>query len=143
MPAPLASTIVIQRELTVDVDEITSVLRSSTLGERRPIDDPDIVRDMVRHSNLLVTAREAGRLIAFSRSLTDFSYVAYLADLAVDKAYQRGGIGRALIAETRRHLGPRSMIVLRAAPAASDYYPAIGFEQVASAWILRASNPLT
>jgi predicted N-acetyltransferase YhbS len=143
MRAPLAPTIVIQRELSVDVDEIRSVFNSSTLGERRPIDDPDIVGDMIRHGNLLITARDAGRLIAFARSLTDFSYVAYLADLAVDTAYQRGGIGRALIVETRRHLGPRSMLVLLAAPAARDYYPAIGFEQAASAWILRAADPLT
>ena len=135
--------ILISREQTLDLAEVIDVLRRSTLGERRPIDDERIVRDMITHGNLMVSARRDGRLIGFARTLTDFSYVGYLSDLAVTVDHQRRGIGRALIEETRRHMGPRSMLVLLAAPAAADYYPALGFTAAPSAWILRAAEPLT
>jgi predicted N-acetyltransferase YhbS len=135
------STLTIQREQGLSVDEVTEVLRASTLGERRPIDDPAIVAEMLRHGNLMIAARVDGTLIGFARTLTDFLYVGYLSDLAVVSAYQRQGIGRRLIDETRRHMGPRSMLVLLAAPAAHDYYAKVGFEQHHSAWIRRAAPP--
>ena len=64
----------------------------STLGERRPIDSEQTFQDMLDHANLTITAWDGEKLIGISRSLTDFAYVAYLADLAVDQQYQRSGI---------------------------------------------------
>jgi predicted N-acetyltransferase YhbS len=75
--------------------------------------------------------------VGISRSLTDFAYVAYLADLAVDSAYQRRGIGKQLIHETKKRLGRECMVVLLAAPKANEYYPKIGFEHNPRAWLLR------
>ncbi len=109
----------------------------TTLGERRPIDRPDIFAGMLEHANLLVSAWHGDRLVGIARSLTDFTYVAYLADLAVAAAYQRRGIGKRLIEETRSRLGKECMIVLLAAPAANDYYPRLGFEHNPRAWVLR------
>jgi predicted N-acetyltransferase YhbS len=126
----------------LDIDEVLDLYRASTLGERRPIDDRSIVADMMRHANLVVTAWEAGRVVGIARSLTDFSYVCYLADLAVRDTHQQLGIGRELVARTREELGPRSMIVLLAAPAAVDYYPRLGFTKHGSAWVLKADEPL-
>ncbi len=126
----------------LDLDAVHDLYRASTLGERRPVDDRAILADMIRHANLVVTAWDGDTLVGISRSLTDFSYVAYLADLAVRDTHQKLGIGRELIARTRAEMGPRSMIVLLAAPAAVDYYPKLGFTQHGSAWILRAGEPL-
>lgn len=126
----------------LDLDAVLELYRASTLGERRPIDDRAILADMVSHANLVVTAWEGGRLAGIARSLTDFSYVCYLADLAVRDTHQKLGIGRELIARTRAELGPRSMIVLLAAPAAVDYYPRLGFTRHGSAWVLRAGEAL-
>jgi predicted N-acetyltransferase YhbS len=126
----------------LDLAQVMDLYRASTLGERRPIDDRAILADMIRHSNLVVTAWDGDVLVGISRSLTDFSYVAYLADLAVRDTHQKLGIGRELIARTRAEMGPRSMIVLLAAPAAVDYYPKLGFTQHGSAWVLRAGDEL-
>jgi len=109
----------------------------STLGERRPVHKPEIFEMMLRHSNLIITAWDDKKLVGISRTLTDFGYVAYLSDLAVDAAYQRKGIGKRLIEETRQKLGPDCMIVLLAAPKANTYYPGLGFEPHPRAWILR------
>lgn len=125
----------------LDLDEVLELYRASTLGERRPIDERAIFADMLRHANLVITAWDGGRLIGIARSLTDFSYCAYLADLAVHRDYQRRGIGVRLIEETRRRMGPRSHLVLLAAPQARGYYPRVGFTRHESAWVLGASEP--
>jgi predicted N-acetyltransferase YhbS len=124
----------------LDLDQVTELYRASTLGERRPIDDPAIVRSMLENANLVVTAWDGDLLVGISRTLTDFAYVGYLADLAVRESHQRQGIGVVLIRKTRESMGPRSMLVLLAAPKAVDYYPRIGFTRHDSAWVLRASE---
>jgi ribosomal protein S18 acetylase RimI-like enzyme len=111
----------------LDVDEVIGLYRASTLGERRPVGDRERMALMVRNSNLVITAWDAARLVGISRAVTDFTYTAYLADLAVHVDYQRRGIGLRLIEETRARLGKDSKIVLLAAPAAAGYYPKIGF----------------
>ena len=111
----------------------------STLGERRPVQRPDIFAGMLKNANLTVTAWDGARLVGIARTLTDFTYCAYLADLAVDLAYQKSGIGRALIAETRARLQPECMIVLLAAPQANDYYPRVGFEHTPRAWVMKGA----
>jgi ribosomal protein S18 acetylase RimI-like enzyme len=126
----------------LDLDELLDLYRSCSLGARRPIDDRAIFSDMIRHANLVITAWDGDLLVGISRSLTDFSNVTYLADLAVRESHQQRGIGVELIRQTREALGPRSMIVLLAAPAAVDYYPKIGFTRHESAWILGPGEPL-
>ncbi|MDF3032020.1 MAG: family N-acetyltransferase [Moraxellaceae bacterium] len=123
----------------LDVATMIDLYHRSTLGERRPVDRPDIFAGMLQNANLIVTAWHGERLVGISRALTDFSYVAYLADLAVDADYQKQGIGRRLIEETRRRLQPECMVVLLAAPKANEYYPKLGFEHNPRAWMLRGS----
>jgi predicted N-acetyltransferase YhbS len=109
-------------------------------GERRPVNDGQIMSEMLRHANLVVTAWEEKLLVGIARAPTDFSYVGYLADLAVRASHQRRGIGVSLIQKTRDRMGTRSMLVLLAAPKAEAYYPKIGFARHTSAWILRANE---
>ena len=126
----------------LDVDQMIELYRESTLGERRPVDERDRMAAMLRNANLVVTAWEEDRLVGISRSLSDFSYVTYLSDLAVRVSHQRMGIGRELMRITQRE-GGRAYIVLLAAPKAVDYYPRVGFTQHPSAWILREGEKLT
>jgi ribosomal protein S18 acetylase RimI-like enzyme len=120
----------------IGVEQAIELYRRSSLGERRPVDRPDVFAGMLRNANLVVTAWCGELLVGIARTLTDFSYVAYLADLAVDGEYQRQGIGKRLIEETRRRLQPECMIVLLAAPKANDYYVKLGFEHNPRAWVL-------
>jgi GNAT superfamily N-acetyltransferase len=119
----------------LDVNEVQEVYRSSGLGERRPIADTERMAAMVRNANLILTCRVDGELVAIARSISDFSYVTYLSDIAVSRTHQRSGIGRALIDATRKE-APEAKIVLLSAPAAANYYPHIGFTQHNSAWML-------
>ncbi len=127
----------------LDLDQVIELYNASTLGERRPVDDREIMSAMLRHANLVVTAWDEDLLVGIARTLSDFAYVGYLADLAVRASHQRQGIGVALIQKTREQMGPRSMLVLLSAPKAVAYYPKIGFIRHESAWILRADEPQT
>lgn len=126
----------------LDLNRVIELFRDSTLGERRPVDDRDTMAAMLRHGNLVVTAWDGERLVGLSRTLTDFGYVGYLSDLAVAVSHQGRGIGTELMALTRAKMGPRSMLVLLAAPKAVDYYPKVGFKRHDSAWVLKAGEPL-
>ncbi len=129
-------------DAVLDVPQAIDLYSRSTLGERRPIHRPDIFEGMLRNANLTISAWDGERLVGIARTLTDFTYVAYLADLAVDGEFQRQGIGRQLIEETRRRLQPECMIVLLAAPKANEYYPRLGFEHNPRAWMLHGTIPL-
>ena len=119
----------------LDVDDVLAVYRGSGLGERRPIEDRDRFTAMLRNANLVVVCRDGGALVGIARSVSDFSYATYLSDIAVVRERQRAGIGRALIEATQR-AAPSAKIVLLSAPAATSYYPHIGFSQHGSAWVL-------
>jgi GNAT superfamily N-acetyltransferase len=127
---------------TLPMDKVLDVYGSSTLGDRRPIDDAGCMAEMIEQASLVVTAWQGEELVGIARTLTDRCYVAYLADLAVAKDHQRRGIGVALVQRTRQELGEGCTIVLLAAPAAADYYPIIGFRRHSGAWILRPEDHL-
>jgi predicted N-acetyltransferase YhbS len=115
------------------------VLRRSTLAERRPVHDLETIRGMLRHADLIVTARTGELLVGISRAITDFSYCTYLSDLAVDEAWQRRGIGRELIRRTHEAAGLETTLILLSAPAAREYYPHIGMQRHDSCWIIPRS----
>ncbi len=125
----------------LDLDQVIELYNASTLGERRPVDDRRVMSDMLRHANLVVTAWDGDLLVGIARTLTDFSYVGYLSDLAVKASHQRKGIGIQLVQKTREKMGPKSMLVLLAAPKAVEYYPKIGFSKHNSAWTINAQAP--
>jgi len=124
-------------DAVISVESAIALYRASTLGECRPVDRPDIFQGMLDNANLTITAWDGDRLVGIARTLTDFSYVAYLADLAVHAGYQRRGIGRRLVAETKQRLGRECMVVLLAAPQANEYYAGLGFEHNPRAWVLK------
>ena len=50
-----------QLEADLSVKEFTEVLINSTLGERRPVSEPDRIAKMLAHANLTNTARHNGK----------------------------------------------------------------------------------
>jgi GNAT superfamily N-acetyltransferase len=125
------------------VEEFIDILRHSTLAERRPADDPETIRGMLEHADVIVTARVDGRLVGISRAITDFHYCTYLSDLAVDEAYQRRGIGKELIRHTHEAAGRQTHLILLAAPKARGYYPRIGMTGHDSCWMIPGDRKIS
>ena len=96
---------------------------------------------MLKHADLIITARDQDKLIGVARSITDFSYCTYLSDLAVDKQYQRQGIGKELIRKTKL-AAPQAKLILLSAPKAVNYYPRIGMTQFQQCYLLSDAEDL-
>ena len=125
----------------LDLETVIELYRASTLGERRPVENRERMQRMVQNANLIVTAWDGPLLVGIARSVSDFSYATYLADLAVRASHQRQGIGRELIRRTQA-LGGAATVLLLSAPKAADYYPRVGLKPHPSAWTLRADEAL-
>ncbi len=128
-------------ESDLSPDEFIDVLVRSTLAARRPVDDLETIRGMLRHADIILTARVDRLLVGVSRAITDFSYCTYLSDLAVDERFQRRGIGKELIRRTHEAAGLRTTLILLAAPLARDYYPRLGMRPHDSCWLIPGGAP--
>lgn len=125
----------------LDVEEARDLYRSCTLGARRPIEDDARFSPMLQNANLVVAAWDDELLVGIARTLTDWSYVSYVADLAVRASHQKRGIGTELLRRTRQ-AAPQTQLVLFAAPQAVDYYERIGFMRHPSGWVLKPDETL-
>lgn len=121
-------------ERKVSVEEYKKVLEAS--GIKRPTGDEERLKNMLCHANFILSAWEGDEPVGILRAMTDFCYVCYLADLAVDKKYQSQGIGKQLVHTAREMLGDQVAIVLLSAPGAMKYYPKIGLKKAENAFII-------
>ena len=129
-------SVVYQLEPDLGAAEFIAILERSTLANRRPVRQPEVIRDMLQHADIILTARVDGALVGVSRAISDFSYCTYLSDLAVHQAHQGRGIGRELIRRTHQAAGENTSLILVAAPQARTYYPHIGMKQHESCWVI-------
>lgn len=127
----------------LSVEDFLGILERSTLAARRPVGDPESIKGMVDNANLIVCAWAGLTLVGIARSLTDFTFCCYLSDLAVDKEFQKLGIGKNLIRKTQESLGRKCKLILLSAPAAVDYYPKIGFDRHSQAFWIDATGEIT
>jgi|SRR3990172_5996949 len=105
-------------------------------GLRRPTRDFNRMGEMLNNSDIIISAWDGQQLVGLLRAITDYRYCCYLSDLAVRKECQRQGIGKRLVDELHQILGEEVMILLLAAPEASEYYPKIGFAKLTNAFAI-------
>lgn len=127
--------IVVDTGRAITPEQLASVFARS--GINRPTHDMARMRKMVDGADLMITAWDGELLVGVARSLTDFCAACYLADLAVDRAYQQRGIGAQLVGQVRQTIGADAILLLLAAPSALGYYPRIGFASVDNGFIIR------
>lgn len=135
------SQILYAREPELGTVEFRRVLVESGLGDTRPVEDDARLQAMLSGANLVLTARlnvEGRPLIGVIRAITDFSWVCYISELAVSQSAQGLGIGKGLMDEARRQLGPSVAISLISMPDAVGFYERIGMKRMADAfWFSR------
>lgn len=132
------SAIEYRHNLPLAATDVAAVFDAS--GIRRPTNDLARIERMFSNANLIFSAWHEGKLVGVCRALTDFSYCCYLSDLAVDKAFQKHGIGRELIARVRSALGEEVALVLLSAPEAMAYYHKVGFEKIENGFIIKRTR---
>jgi len=140
MSAGSTGEIIYSTEEHLEVDEFIDILVRSGLAERRPVSQPNVIRGMVEFASLMITARTGdGLLVGVARSVTDFSYCCYLSDLAVDRNWQRQGIGKELMRRTHVLSGGEDKVtmLLLSAPDGMAYYPKAGLEKLDNCFAIR------
>lgn len=109
-------------------------------GLPRPTHDRERIAKMYQHSNLVITAWDGDVLAGVARTITDWVWSSYLADLAIHPGYQKAGIGRKLIGLTKEKVGKQSMVLLLSVPTAMEYYPKVGFAKEDRGFIMHRSE---
>ncbi|QUD88673.1 GNAT family N-acetyltransferase [Phenylobacterium montanum] len=130
------------REQDLSVAEFSQVLAESGLGATRPLDDAVRIGRMLAHANLIMTARRRRdrRLLGVARCVTDFSWCAYVSELAVGAEAQGLGVGRGLLAAVQAELGPEVSVILLSMPDAVGFYERIGMEPQKDAFAFRRTR---
>lgn len=120
------------------VDDVIRVFNSS--GIVRPTKNPERIAKMFSNANLVLSAWDDGRLVGVCRALTDYSYCCYLSDVAVDREYQRSGIGKRLIELVREDIGSEVSLILLSAAGAMSYYPKLGFDKIENGFVIKRTT---
>jgi predicted N-acetyltransferase YhbS len=121
-------------DTTPTAEQVIELYESA--GLPRPTKDAERIRLMYANSNVIVTAWDDNKLVGACRTITDWVWSSYLADLAVDPGYKKSGIGKKLIELTKEKVGEQSMILLLSVPTAFEYYPKVGFSKEDRAFMI-------
>jgi ribosomal protein S18 acetylase RimI-like enzyme len=125
--------ILYSREPTLDVAEFRRVLNESGLGTTRPVEDEERLKAMLSAADLIVTARleqPDKTLVGVARGVTDFVWCCYLSEVAVSASAQGLGVGRGILDEARRQLGPKVSLILASMPDAVGFYERVGMARL-------------
>jgi N-acetylglutamate synthase-like GNAT family acetyltransferase len=125
-------------DIVPTTDQIIELYNNS--GLPRPTNDYDRIAKMYENSNLIVTAWDNERLVGVSRSITDWAWSCYLADLAISQDYKKAGIGKKLIDLTKMKVGDGSIVLLLSVPTAMEYYPKVGMKKVENGFIINRTK---
>ena len=121
------------REERLTPEEYIDFLKRTDLGSQYPKErfEERIGRLLARASVSLTARDEGGTLVGALLGLTDFAYWLFVTDLGVDRAYERQGIGTALMKRALETAGgDRDIAVyLVANENAVPFYEKLGMER--------------
>ena len=122
-------SIVYAQEQNLGVEDYVAVLDATTMRSKRPLTNTARIGEMLANANFIVTAREDGVILGLARCITDFSWIAYCAELAVKESAQGRGVGAGLLKFIEDTLGPRVGLMLVSEPGAIGFYERIGMQR--------------
>lgn len=125
-------------DITPTPEQVIELYENS--GLPRPTHDKERIQKMFENANLIVTAWDNEVLVGVARSITDWVWSCYLADLAIRHEYKKAGIGKQLIHLTKEKVGEQSMVLLLSVPTAMEYYPKVGFTKQESSFIINRAK---
>src|SRR6185295_7204732 len=94
MPPSLKPAITFVEKKDFEPAKLVRLYHQAPWAKGRTIEN---TREMLRHTDVIVTAWDGELLIGFGRVLTDYVYRATIWDVIVDKAYQGQGVGTEIV----------------------------------------------
>ncbi|AMO25331.1 GNAT family acetyltransferase [Ramlibacter tataouinensis] len=108
---------------TLDWSELQSLYRLAPLGNK----DQALLRTVFANSRFKWFVRDAGKLVAAGRALSDGGDCSYICDVAVLPSHQGTGIGKEVVARLVADSHGHKKIILYAVPGKEDFYRQFGF----------------
>jgi aralkylamine N-acetyltransferase len=97
--------------------------------------DPDEIRAAFSRSTFKAFAYDGGELLGFGRTIDDGRFYATIVDVVVSPAYQRKGVGRAIVEDLQRRMKGFLVVTLTAAPAVQPFYKRLGWKMLTTGMI--------
>jgi ribosomal protein S18 acetylase RimI-like enzyme len=114
----------------LDFDEVLGLYVA--LGWSAYTGRPEILRQALAGSSLLVEARIGARLVGLARAISDGASICYLQDLLVHPDHQRSGIGRRLAEAVLAHypLVRQKVLLTDDEPRQQAFYESLGYREI-------------
>ena len=125
-------------DITIKNERITTkeyidFLKRTDLGSQYPKERfNERIEKLVNSVSISLIARnKEGKVVGTLFGITDFAYWLFITDLGVDRAYERQGIGRALVEKAHEIAGGKKDIALYlvANEGAIPFYQKIGMDK--------------
>jgi GNAT superfamily N-acetyltransferase len=100
---------------------------------------PDEVRAAFARSSFKAFAFEGDELIGFGRTVDDGRFYATVADVVVVPAWQRRGVGTAIVQDLQGRLKGFLMVTLTATPEVQPFYRRLGWRRMVTAMLFPRS----
>jgi len=134
MTPTLKPTITFSEKKNLDPTKLVRLYQQAPWAKGRTLED---AREMLRHTDVTVTAWDGDLLIGFGRVLTDFVYRATIWDVIVDKTYQRQGVGANVVQRILTHSRLKKVELFWLCTRMPGFYEKLGFsskEQTGMVW---------
>jgi ribosomal protein S18 acetylase RimI-like enzyme len=138
MPATLktpSAMITFSERRDVEPAQLARLFQQAPWAKGRTADD---AREMLKQTDVIVSAWDGDRLVGFGRVLTDYVYRASIWDVIVDKSYQGQGIGSQLVERILHHPKLKRVELFWLCTRTPDFYERLGFtskEQTGMVWV--------
>jgi N-acetylglutamate synthase-like GNAT family acetyltransferase len=107
--------------------DVKRLLEEADWGQGRL---PAHITQQIDASDIVFSVWDGTKLVAFSRAITDFSYVVFVLDFIVSKAYQGKGVGQRLMKAILGHpdlVGIKKWVVF--SPVNQEFFEQFNFEK--------------
>lgn len=134
MPSALKTAVVFSDKKDLQAAQLLRLFHQAPWAKDRTLED---AREMLRHTDLLISAWDGEHLVGFGRVLTDFVYRATIWDVIVDQAYQRQGTGTEIVQRILQHPRLRRVELFWLCTRRPAFYQKLGFsakEQTGMVW---------
>jgi len=124
------------KEQTVAAKETADLFDAADFPDETTRFDVEQIATAIANSNLIVAARDKGRLVGVALSMSNYVSLCYLCFFAVHPEYQHRGVGKNLVSKTREAAGGGKItFITLSTPAAAGFYERIGLERCKNAFI--------
>jgi len=134
MPLILKPAITFAQKKDLDPAKLVRLYQQAPWAKGRTLED---ACEMLRHTDVVVTAWDNDLLIGVGRVLTDYVYRATIWDVIVHKAYQGQGVGTDIVQRILTHPRLKKVELFWLCTRMPGFYEKLGFsskEQTGMVW---------